>query len=98
MNPCEYKVRPVVRYVVTEYDNAGIQASSSVIGEFDSEICAEKARDALDERFRLREYVAVCQKFVIDTKATYFQTKQEATEFCAKQQELYQEEWRVFSR
>jgi hypothetical protein len=45
----EYRVRPVVRYVVTRWHEVGpYQAGVETIGEFDNEHTAERVRKALE--------------------------------------------------
>jgi len=43
----EYRVRPVTRWIVTRYEEAGRTGKSEVIGEFDNELNAHCVRAAL---------------------------------------------------
>jgi hypothetical protein len=57
----EYKVRPVIRYVVTEYRLGENCGGSSVVGEFASEQRAEdvaKAMESLDFKRRNEAQIA----------------------------------------
>lgn len=47
MAKIEYRVRPVVRYVLTRYVDAGHTGESSVLGEFHNEGAADNACNAL---------------------------------------------------
>lgn len=48
----EYRVRPVIRYLVTKYDRTNEQNHiSSVVGEFHTDTAAGEARLALEEHY-----------------------------------------------
>lgn len=48
----EYRVRPVIRYLVTKYDRTNEQNHiSSVVGEFHTDTAAGEACLALEERY-----------------------------------------------
>lgn len=66
----EFRVRPVIRHVVTRYTPAdplppgvnsaeGSRGSLQTLGEFDSEGYAEIVREALAEKAALREYAII---------------------------------------
>jgi hypothetical protein len=63
MSTPEFRVRPVVRHVVTRYvpPNANVASGVETLGEFDSEGYAEIVREALAERVAPREFVLVEQ-------------------------------------
>lgn len=99
METKEFRVRPVIRHVVTEYTNdpASRASSCGVVGEFSSEEEAEKVQMALAEQAAPREYVAVLSTFEIDAKAMYFADAAAMNDFAA-QKAVDGETWRVFSR
>lgn len=78
----EYRVRPVVRYVVTHYhsysteDGKGGGGGSEVVGEFDNEAQAEKVKAALEDT--TNGYVIFKRSFEVPTELYYAQTLEEA--------------------
>lgn len=56
--PCEIRVRPVVRYVVTRYfkpmPELGLQGGSECLGEFDNERLADEVACAMRDADEVR--------------------------------------------
>lgn len=100
METIEYRVRPVVRHIVTQskHDPEARTGSVGPVGEFQNEQQAEAVKEALDFQVAPRQYVAVLRGFELATEAAYFESEQEASQFCAQKQAQYDQEWRVFSR
>lgn len=102
MSKIEYRVRPVIRYVVTRFFQDERGASSNVIGEFDSETWAERVKDACeytDGRVDARcEYVVVRAEFDAPTEAMYAYGIAEAKDMARKMAASSGKEWRYFRR
>jgi HEAT repeat protein len=62
MTTPEFRVRPVIRHVVTRYSTDDRGASLETLGEFNHEEYADIVAEALRERAAPREYVIVRQK------------------------------------
>lgn len=61
MSKPEFRVRPVVRHVVTRYTSEAHSGSLETLGEFNNEGYADIVTEALRERVAPREYVIVEQ-------------------------------------
>lgn len=96
----EFRVRPVIRHVVTKYapsppNTAGM--GSSQVGEFASEEQAEAVREAFEFLYAPRQFLMVKRSLELETLAQHAETQEEADAFVAEKL-LMGEEWRVFSR
>lgn len=59
MESIEIRVRPVIRYNVTQYKTGPNSGSCESLGEFPSEAAAEFVAQAVEERGAQREYAIV---------------------------------------
>jgi hypothetical protein len=107
-NP-EFRVRPVVRHVVTRYTRAeplppGVNADTprgglETLGEFDSEGYAEIVAEALAEKAAPREYVIVQSTLgEVTAKVYYAYGEQEAQERMNALQVADSTTYRIYSR
>lgn len=57
MSKTEFRVRPVVRYLVTKYvpNQGNVSSFSGVMGEFANEATAEEVADALSAKYAKHE-------------------------------------------
>ena len=106
MKSVEYRVRPVVRYMVTRYESGSYPDGSSYggcsgVGEFDNEESAERVKAALDTGENAsdprREYAVVQSTFEPAAKVIYAYGFAEAT---AARDRLNTEggEWRIYAK
>lgn len=106
MSTPEFRVRPVIRHIVTRYTPSyspepGCVNGSSLetLAEFDSEGYAEIVREALAERVAPREYVIVEQTFgAIEARVKFAYSEQAALELMASEAAESGKSYRIFSR
>lgn len=103
MEHVEFRVRPVIRHVVTRFssrnDGEGVSASCGPLGEFDNEGYADIVVEALRERVAPRVY-AVVQETLGDETAIVHYAYDEA-QADARKQDLEQrtgKSFRIYSR
>ncbi len=102
----EFRVRPVIRHVVTRYTPAHSPAPGALNGpsletlaEFDSEGYAEIVREALADRVAPREFVIVEQTLgAVEARVTYAYSEQEALDRLASAAAETGKSYKVFSR
>lgn len=106
MEQVEYRVRPVVRYVVTrwysgQHPEGGNYGGCETIGEYDCESAAERVYKALEAGEKAsdprRQYAVVQSTFEPDAQVFYAYGLAEAT---ATRDRLNAEggEWRIFAK
>lgn len=99
MSTKEFRVRPVVRHIVTEFTPVPSGTNSvSTLGEFDNEAYAELVKNALEEQAAPREFAIVkLDHHNATTEVTYRYTREDADDFVATRR-AEREEWRIYSR
>lgn len=101
MSTPEFRVRPVIRHVVTRYTppDSPEPASVETLAEFDSEGYAEIVKEALAEKVAPREFVIVESTMGEPmARVTYAYSEDEAIQRMAESQAMEGKTYRVYSR
>lgn len=106
MQKPEFRVRPVIRHVVTRYTPSYSPEpgclngpSLETLGEFDSDGYAEIVAEALRERVAPREFVIVEQVLgAMQARVTYAYSEEEAAARMATEEAVEGKTYRVYSR
>jgi len=101
MQTKEFRVRPVVRHIVTEFteDTALRQAGCGVVGEFSSEAEAEKVRLALEQQAAPLRYILVEESPIAEFPLVrYAYSLEEAEEWQRHMNTKFEIGMRIYSR
>jgi uncharacterized protein YtpQ (UPF0354 family) len=102
MKQVEYRVRPVVRYVVTHWYDFGNTGGCGPVGEFDNEQAAERVAAALSatdpDSERPNGFLLIQDTHEVETKAFFAHSLTEARELRTKLEDSHGGTWLLVER